>query len=100
MKTLFEDANTQLVVITTDSPAKNRRIAGGMGLSMPILSDPKGEVLKALGMWDPRWDIAAYGYYLLDGGLGVISRQRGYWGVDRDSVMELLQELPAAARGS
>ncbi len=100
MTALFEDANTQLVVITTDSPAKNRRIAAGMGLSMPILSDPKGVVLKTLGMWDARWRISAYGYYLLDRGLEVISRQRGYWNVTPASVRELLQQIPAASRAS
>lgn len=72
-------ARTRLIVLTTDAPAQNLRIAERLDLSMPILSDPGGAVLKLLGMWDARWKITAYGYYFLDPALRVISRQRGYW---------------------
>ncbi|MCZ6627650.1 MAG: redoxin domain-containing protein, partial [SAR324 cluster bacterium] len=96
----FTAAHTRLVAVTTDSPQQNRAISRRLGLTMPILSDPHGEILKKLGMWDSRWKITAYGYYLLDPKLRVVSRQRGYWGVSNAAVAELLQELPAAAAGA
>ena len=94
---MFDRFNTELIALTTDAPGKNLRIARRLGLKMPILSDRKGEVLKRLGMWDARWRIAAYGYYLLDGNLRVIARQRGYWDVDEESVTDLLGKSPAVA---
>lgn len=96
MGSVFTAARTRLLVVTTDSPRKNRGISERLGLTMPILSDPHGVILKRLGMWDSRWKITAYGYYLLDPQLRVVSRQRGYWGVSEAAVAELLEELPAA----
>ena len=97
MGPVFAAAHTTLVVVTTDSPRKNRKISRRFGLTMPILSDPHGVTLKKLGMWDSRWKITAYGYYLLDPQLRVVSRQRGYWGVSEAAVAELLEELPSTA---
>ena len=75
----FERAGLRIVALTTDAPAKNLRVAKGLKLSIPILSDPQGRILKKIGMWDSRWDIASYGFYLLAPDLGVISHYKGSW---------------------
>lgn len=87
-------ARTRLIVLTTDAPARNLRIAQRLELTMPILSDPEGAVLKRLGMWDVRWKIAAYGYYLVDPNLRVVSRQKGYWDAGDLELTKLLTMLP------
>ena len=98
---LIAAARTRLVVLTTDAPAQNLRIAKRLGLTMPTLSDPEGAVLKPLGMWDARWRITSYGYYFLDAGLGVISRRRGYWDAGAQELVKLFEMLPPApAAGS
>ncbi len=97
MRSLFKEANTRLVVLTTDTPEQNRRVAESLGLTMRILSDSQGNILRKLGVWDSRWNIASYGYYLLDPGLRVISRQRGYWEADEAGVRTLLMQLSAAS---
>jgi peroxiredoxin len=86
-------ARTRLIVLTTDAPAQNLRIAKRLKLSMPILSDPGGAVLKQLGMWDARWKITAYGYYYLDPTLRVISRQRGYWDPSEQELAKLFDGI-------
>ena len=72
-------AGLRIVALTTDSPEKNRRIARKLKLSFPILSDPDGRVLKKIGMWDSRWSIASYGFYLLDSDSRVLSHYKGNW---------------------
>ena len=51
-------------------------------------------------MWDSRWKIAAYGYYLLDTDLRVVSRQRGYWDVSGKEVANLLKMLVLPTAGA
>lgn len=75
----FSGISTRVVAITTDSVAKNKRIASRIHITFPILSDPDGSTLMDLGMWDDRWKIASYGYYLLDESLNVVNHRRGSW---------------------
>lgn len=75
----FSGLSTRVVAITTDSVAKNERIAQRIHITFPILSDPDGSTLMDLGMWDDRWKIASYGYYLLDENLNVVNHRRGSW---------------------
>ncbi|MCZ6645981.1 MAG: redoxin domain-containing protein [SAR324 cluster bacterium] len=95
MRSLFKKANTRVVALTTDTPEQNRTIAVRLGLTMRILSDSQGIILRKLGVWDPRWEISAYGYYLLNPGLRVISRRRGYWEADEAGVRTLLKQVAA-----
>jgi len=75
----FERAGLRIVALTTDAPEKNLRIVNRLRLSITILSDPEGRILKKIGMFDSRWDIASYGYYLLGPDLRVISHYKGSW---------------------
>ena len=90
-----------MISLTTDSVAKNKRVAGRYGIEFPILSDPAGEVLKAIGMWDSRWKIARYGYILLDPELEILSRHRGSWRPSDDVKQFFLDSVTAqpALRG-
>ena len=81
----FEQAGLRIVALTTDSPEQNLAVAEGLELSIPILSDPEGRILKKIQMWDSRWKIAAYGFYLLGPDLEVISHHRGFWDTSEEA---------------
>lgn len=89
----FEQADLRIVVLTTDSPPKNLRIVQQLKLSIPILSDPDGRVLRKIGMWDSRWKIASYGYYLLGPDLSVISHFKGRWRTTENAKQFFLAKI-------
>ena len=92
----FDGVDARIIAITTDSPTKNGRIAKELEISFPILSDPEGKVLKQLDMWDARWKISAYGFYLLDKRLRVIARRRGYWKPNAKTLGWFIEQFESA----
>ncbi len=81
------------MALTTDSPGKNRRIAERFGIEFAILSDPKGDLLKGLDMWDERFKIARHGFFLLDRRLNVVSNRRGSWSAGEAAKAFLLEKI-------
>ena len=88
----FDRAGLRIVALTTDSPEQNLRIAERLNLSIAILSDPDGRNLKKINMWDARWKIASYGYYLLDGELNVLSHYKGGWNASEEAKLFFLKK--------
>ena len=44
-----------VVGLSADSPQAHRKLAAQRKLTMPLLSDQSTAVLRALGLWRPRW---------------------------------------------
>lgn len=91
----FNRAGLRIVALTTDSPEQNLRVAKRLRLTIPILSDPQGRILRKIGMFDSTWNIASYGYYLLGPNLGVISHYKGSWNTTEDSKTFFLGKVPS-----
>jgi peroxiredoxin len=51
----LEKLGTRVVGLTHESHTKAKAVAKDSGLPFPILSDPKHEVLAALGLWRDDW---------------------------------------------
>ena len=54
----FERRGTQPAAISVDPPAHNARMVGKLQIPFPLLSDPKGEVARAYGLWNERENVA------------------------------------------
>lgn len=94
----FERAGLRIVALTTDSPQKNLRVFNRLSLTITILSDPDGRILKKIGHFDSRWDIASYGFYLLAPDLRVISHYQGRWETTEKSKAFFLDKVRAKQR--
>ncbi|MGE0482107.1 MAG: peroxiredoxin family protein [Phycisphaerae bacterium] len=46
----FDDADAGVLVVSADSSADQRRIAACLGLTMPLISDPRGEAAALVGL--------------------------------------------------
>lgn len=89
----FNRAGLRIVALTTDSPEQNLRVAKRLKLSIPFLSDPRGRILRKIGMFDSTWNIASYGFYLLSPDLRVISHYKGSWDTTEASKAFFLQKV-------
>ncbi len=47
----FADKNAQVLGVSTDDIATNRKFAEGLKLPFPLLADPKGDVARAYGVF-------------------------------------------------
>jgi peroxiredoxin Q/BCP len=53
--------DVDVLYVSLDTPAKNAEFAASMGASLPVVSDPKGEVAKQFGvlalggLYSKRW---------------------------------------------
>jgi peroxiredoxin len=54
----FERRGTQPAAISVDPPAHNARMVGKLKIPFPLLSDPKGEVTRAYGLWNEKENVA------------------------------------------
>ena len=74
----IHDAGAQLVAISVESVAQNRKLAGDLNLNFPLLSDADLSMIRGLGMVHEGAgpggaDIARPGTFLID------RRQRLVW---------------------
>ena len=93
----FRGANLRIMAMTTDSVAKNARIAKRYNLTFPILSDSDGETLKARDMWDERYKISKYGFTLIDGRLAVLGHRAGPWSPSSEVKAYFLRRVAESA---
>ncbi len=54
----FERRGTQPAAISVDPPAHNARMVGKLRIPFPLLSDAKGEVARAYGLWNEKENVA------------------------------------------
>lgn len=79
----LEDADTQVVGVSVDSPFANKAFADSLNVTFPIASDwfDEGAATKAYGLWEPKNRVARRATFLVgkDGKIEEIQ-------VDRDAV--------------
>ena len=62
----FEATETQVLGISMDSFAANKRFAEDIGVSFPLLSDWKRKVVKDYGIFDEKSGYAARATFVVD----------------------------------
>jgi peroxiredoxin len=54
----FEERWAEVAGVSVDPPETNARMVGKLLLPFPLLSDPRGELMKRLGLWDAEDGVA------------------------------------------
>jgi peroxiredoxin len=62
----FERRGVQPAAISVDPPVNNARMVGKLRLPFPLLSDPRGEVARAYGLWNERENVAVPAVVVVD----------------------------------
>ncbi|MBZ5568849.1 MAG: peroxiredoxin family protein [Acidobacteriia bacterium] len=79
----LEDADTQVVGVSMDSPFANKAFGDSLGVNFPIASDwfDEGAATKEYGLWEPKYKAARRATFLVgkDGKIEEIQ-------VDREAV--------------
>lgn len=55
----FERRGVQLAGISVDPPENSARMVGKLRLPFPLLSDPRGELIRRYGLWDDADGVAS-----------------------------------------
>jgi peroxiredoxin (alkyl hydroperoxide reductase subunit C) len=63
----LEDADTQVVGVSVDSPFANKAFADSLNVTFPIASDwfDEGATTKAYGLWEPKYKAARRATFLV-----------------------------------
>lgn len=79
----LEDADTQVVGVSVDSPFANKAWADQLGLAFPVASDffSDDATIKEYGLWDPKYKSARRASFLI-GKDGKIEEMQ----VDKDAI--------------
>ncbi len=91
----FERRGTQLAGISVDPPANNARMVGKLLLPYPLLSDARGEVARACGLWNEKENIATPAVVVVDRSGRVSYLYAGSDFADRPRDEELFAALDA-----
>lgn len=62
----FEQSNTQVLGISVDSYAANKRFKEDIGVTFPLLSDFKRQVVKEYGIFDEEHGYASRATFTID----------------------------------
>ena len=62
----FERRGVQVAGVSVDPPDDSARLVGKLRLPFPLLSDPRGELIKRLDLWDLREGVARPSVVVLD----------------------------------
>lgn len=62
----FERRGARVAGVSVDPPDNNARLVGKLLLPFPLLSDPRGELIKRLGLWDQKDGVAIPAVAVLD----------------------------------
>jgi glutaredoxin-dependent peroxiredoxin len=62
----FEKTNTQVLGVSVDSFAANRRFKEDTGVTFPLLSDMKREAVKAYGIFDEEHFVGRRATFTID----------------------------------
>src|SRR5215210_4728787 len=62
----FEERRAVVAGISVDPPENNARMVGKLLLPFPLLSDPRGELIKRYGLWDEEEGVAAPSILVVD----------------------------------
>lgn len=62
----FERRGVQLAGISVDPPENSARMVGKLQLPFPLLSDPRGELIRRYGLWDEEDGVAIPSVIVVD----------------------------------
>ena len=62
----FEERSAAVAGVSVDPPENNARMVGKLLLPFPLLSDPRGELMKRLGLWDAQDGVAVPSVIAID----------------------------------
>ncbi len=62
----FRQSNAQVLGISADSVADQKKFAEETGADFPLLSDPKGEVATLYGVWNKERNLANRATFVID----------------------------------
>jgi len=62
----FEERSAEVAGVSVDPPENNARMVGKLLLPFPLLSDPRGELMKRLGLWDAQDGVAVPSVIVID----------------------------------
>ena len=62
----FEETNTQVIGISVDSYAANKRFAEDIGVTFPLLSDFKRQVVRDYGIFDEARFVGSRATFVID----------------------------------
>ena len=62
----FEKTNTQVIGVSVDSFAANKRFKEDIGVTFPLLSDMKREAVKAYGVFDEERFVGRRATFVID----------------------------------
>jgi peroxiredoxin len=62
----FERRGAQVAGVSVDPPENSAQLVGKLQLPFPLLSDPRGELTKRLGLWDEEEGVAKPSILVLD----------------------------------
>ncbi|HSK99233.1 MAG TPA: peroxiredoxin family protein [Rubrobacteraceae bacterium] len=62
----FERRGVQLAGISVDPPESGARMVGKLRLPFPLLSDPRGELIRRYGLWDDEDGVATPSVIVVD----------------------------------
>ena len=89
----FERQGVRVAGVSVDPPDYSARLVGKLRLPFPLLSDPRGELIKRLGLWDTREGVARPTVAILDRSGEVRYLYSGDDPADRPGESELFAAL-------
>ena len=90
LKTL-EDADTQVLGVSMDSPFANKAWAQQINVTFPLLRDMGGAVTKEYGVYEPKYKAARRVTYLIDKDGKVVEMQKDSEALDPTAVVTSCQ---------
>ncbi|CAA9497017.1 MAG: hypothetical protein AVDCRST_MAG05-2199 [uncultured Rubrobacteraceae bacterium] len=63
----FEKRGFGVAGVSIDPPSSNRAMVEKLGLPFPLLSDPRGDLIKSLGLWNEGEGVSEPAIVVLDG---------------------------------
>jgi peroxiredoxin len=91
----FERRGTQPAAISVDPPVNNARMVGKLRIPFPLLSDPKGEVARAYGLWNERENVAVPAVVIINRAGEITYLHAGSDPADRPTDGEVFAALKA-----
>src|SRR3712207_4584516 len=89
----FDKRGAQVAGISVDPPGNNARMVGELLLPFPLLSDPRGELIKRYGLWDEEEGVAAPSILVVDRSGEIRYRYSGSDFADRPGDEEVFAAL-------
>ena len=89
----FEGRGAHIVGISVDPPDNNAQMVGKLLLPFPLLSDPRGDLIKRYGLWDDEEGVARPAIVVVDRSREIRHLYSGSDFADRPGAEEVFAAL-------